>query len=520
MGQPAQFITDPGTRAVKFINNLTHTKGKFAGQKFDLRTWQESITTKVYGTIRPDGRRQYSYVYIEIPRKNGKSELAAAFALKGLMADDEAGAEVYSAAADREQASLVFNVAAQMCRNDPVLMQHVRIIDSQKRIVYPKNGSFYRALSAEAYSKHGFNASTIIYDELHAAQSRDLYDVLTTSMGAREQPLVIMITTAGYDKNSICWEMHEHAIKVRDGIIKDDSFLPIIFAADEKDDWKDPKVWYKANPALGDFRSLDEMQKKFTQALEIPAQQNIFKRLYLNIWTEQETRWLPADKWDLCGEIEFDLADLEGQPCFVGVDLSTKIDLSAISAVFPPKEKDGIWHILCQFFMPEENLQKKEKRDKVPYSEWKEKGYLITTPGNVIDYQYIEKWLQEEWGGKYSILEIGYDPWNAAQFAQGLEELGFVCKEMRQGTMTMNAPSKEFEALIVSKRLAHGNNPVLNWQSSNVNVRSDSNGNYMPKKPESGSIFRIDGIVATIIGLGVALGKDTEQPYQNGLVVL
>lgn len=284
---------------VWFINNLTHTKGEFARQPFNLRPWQAKIIQRLF-TTRADGLRQYRTCLLMLPRKNGKSELAAAVALYGLLADKELGAEVYSAASDKDQAALVFNVAAQMVRNDPELDAQVEIVDSQKRIVHRKSGSFYRAISAEAYSKHGFNCSLLVYDEIHAAQNRELWDVMTTSMGARSQPLTLAISTAGYDRHSILWELYSHAKKVAENPSLDPTFLPILYEAPIGADWTDERVWKKANPALGDFRSLEEMRIAAARAKEIPAQENTFRRLYLNQWTEQASRWLSLTAWDAC----------------------------------------------------------------------------------------------------------------------------------------------------------------------------------------------------------------------------
>lgn len=286
-------------RKVRLINQLTHTKGPFARQSFNLRSWQEDIVRHLFQT-KLDGRRQYRTCLLMMPRKNGKTELAAALAIDGLLFDGEIGGEVYSAAADKDQAALVFNVAAQMIRNDPELEAQCEIVDSQKRIVHRKSGSFYRAISAEAYSKHGFNASRVIYDELHAAPSRELWDVLTTSIGARAQPLIIAISTAGYDRHSILWELYAHAKKVAENPELDPTFLPIIYEAPIGADWTDEAIWQQANPALGDFRSLEEMQIAAARAKEIPAQENTFRRLYLNQWTEQASRWIPLPEWDAC----------------------------------------------------------------------------------------------------------------------------------------------------------------------------------------------------------------------------
>jgi phage terminase large subunit-like protein len=292
----------PAARTIRLINQLTHTKGVFAGQPFDLRPWQIRILTKLFKTRR-DRLRLYRTCLLMLPRKNGKTELAAALALYFLLFDGELGAEVYSAAADKDQAALVFNVAAQMLRNDPELFAQVEIVDSQKRVVHRKSGSFYRAISAEAYSKHGFNASAVIYDELHAASSRELWDVLTTSQGARAQPLTLAISTAGFDRHSILWELYAHAKKVAETPDLDPTFLPILYEAPIDADWTDEKVWKKANPALGDFRSLEEMRIAAARAKEIPAQENTFRRLYLNQWTEQAARWIQMPAWDACGVV-------------------------------------------------------------------------------------------------------------------------------------------------------------------------------------------------------------------------
>src|SRR5580765_8109631 len=299
MGRSPLMKETSAARAVRLINCLTHTKGPFAQQPFRLRAWQIKILRRLF-TTRRDGRRRYRTCLLMLPRKNGKTELAAALAIYFLLFDGEIGGEVYSAAADKDQAALVFDVAAQMIRHDPELEAQCELVDSQKRIVHRTSGSFYRAISAEAYSKHGFNASVVIYDELHAAPSRELWDVLSTSQGARSQPLMIAITTAGYDRHSILWELYAHAQKVAEYPELDPTFLPVLYEAPIDADWTDEKVWKAANPALGDFRSLEEMRVACARAQEIPAQENTFRRLYLNQWTEQASRWLQLTAWDAC----------------------------------------------------------------------------------------------------------------------------------------------------------------------------------------------------------------------------
>jgi phage terminase large subunit-like protein len=286
-------------RAIDIINRLTHTKGPFAGQGFNLRPWQRRIVTQLFATRR-DGLRRYRTSLLMLPRKNGKTELAAALALYFLLFDGEMGGEVYSAAADRDQASLVFNAAAMMLRNAPELLAVCEIIDSQKRIVHRASASVYRAISAEAYSKHGFNASVVIYDELHAAPNRELWDVLVTSQGARAQPLMLAISTAGFDRHSILHELYTHALAVAEDPTLDPSFLSLLFEAPKDADWRSEKVWRQCNPALGDFRSLEEMRAACARAVAIPAQENTFRRLYLNQWTEQASRWIALEAWDGC----------------------------------------------------------------------------------------------------------------------------------------------------------------------------------------------------------------------------
>jgi phage terminase large subunit-like protein len=300
----------PADRAVRLINLLSHT-GDYAGQAFTLRPWQERIVRQLFKTRR-DGLRQYRTALLMLPRKNGKTELAAAIAIYCLLFDGQQGGEIYLAAADREQAGKVYGAMVAMLRAEPELDAAVEIIESQKRIVHRASNSFCKAISAEAYSKHGFNASVVIYDELHVAPNRDLWDVLATSQGARLQPLNLAISTAGYDRNSILWELYSHAQRVRETPAIDPSFLPVLYEAPAEADWTSERVWEKANPALGDFRSLEDMRILCARAQAIPAQENTFRRLYLNQWTEQYTRWLALADWDAC-EAPIDRAALNGR---------------------------------------------------------------------------------------------------------------------------------------------------------------------------------------------------------------
>jgi len=500
--------------AIKFISALKFTKGEWAGRPFILQPWQKKFIRKLFGYVNKDGTRRYRTAYLEIPRKNGKSELAAAIALYLLFADGEPGAEIYSAAADREQASLVFNAAATMVRKSKSLSKISRIIDSQKRIVFYKKNSFYRAISSEAYSKHGFNTHAVVYDELHVAPNRDLWDTLQTSMGARRQPLMLAITTAGYDRNSICWEVHEYARQVRDGVIKDPSFLPVIYSADPEDDWTDEKVWAKANPNLGVTIKLDFLRQECQRAKEIPAYQNTFRRLYLNQWTQQDTRWIDMEAWRECGG-KVDYEELANLRCWAGVDLSTTTDISSCALVFEP-DSDGVVHVLSYNWVPRENIAARVRRDRVPYDLWAQQGHITATEGNVIDYDYIRIAITDEIKRRFPLLQVvGYDPWNATKWAIDLESEGVPVMEVRQGFKTMSPACKELERLIIGRKLRHNNNPVLTWAMNNLVVAQDPAGNIKPAKDKSTE--RIDPAVAVIIAISTMLQSEApeESAYES-----
>lgn len=501
------FDEDYAAHAEAFFEQyLRHSKGEWAGQLFVLSPWQREIVRELFGWRRiDDGTRRYRTAYIEIPRKNGKSTFAAGLALYLALCDDEPGAEVYSAAGDKDQASIVFKEASEMVRQCPELSE---ICDVQtKAIVVPNTTSVYRVLSAEAFTKHGLNAHGIIFDELHAQPNRELWDVLTTSVGARRQPLTIAITTAGYDKNSICYELHDYAQKVRDGVVEDPTFLAVIFAADPSDDWTSPATWRKANPNLGVSVSEEYLAAECKKAKELPGYENTFKRLHLNIWTEQETRWIQIRTWD-----ENDLPrrtenELRGKKCFVGLDLSTTTDVAAAVRIFP--REDGSFDVYPKFYLPAENAEKRSRRDRVPYPVWIRDGRIRATPGNVIDYDFIKSEILG-WSKVYDLREVAYDPWSATQIALQLEADGATVVPFRQGFASMSEPSKTFEKLVLAKKIRHGGDPVLRWMVSNVAIELDPAGNVKPSKKRSTE--KIDGVVALIMGIGRATLPDKNGP--------
>ena len=498
------FDKDLAQRAVDwFPRYLTHTKGRWAGSPFELLDWQKDIIGKIFGTVREDGTRQYRRVYVEVPKKQGKSEIGAGIALRLLFADNEPGAEIYSAAADRDQASIVFNVAAAMVRNNPALSSRCKIIDSTKRIIH-NNGSFYRVLSAEAHTKHGFNVHGVIFDELHAQPDRSLYDVLTVGSGdARKQPLFFFITTAGYDRNSICWEVHEYARKVRDGIIEDSSFLPVLYYADDDDDWTSEKTWAKCNPSLGVTIDIESVREACKMAQETPALENTFRQLRLNQWVKQESRFLPMRHWDACPPLT-DL-DLDGEEMYCGLDLASTTDIAALVLVHP--NEDGTFDVIPKFWIPEDSLKERSRHDASAYEGWIKCGAMEATPGNVIDYNYIRQTVTDL-SEQYQIREIAYDRWNATQLVRDLEDDGATMVPFGQGFVSMSAPTKELLNLVLAHRIRHGGHPVLRWMADNMVVRKDPAGNLKPDKEKSTE--KIDGMVALIMALDRAMRHEGE----------
>lgn len=497
-------------RAVDFFPTmLSHVKqSKFtrARAPFKLADWQDEATRLMFGCVDKDGLRRYRVVYIEVGRKNGKTTFAAGLAAYGLFADGEDGAECYCAAADRDQAALLYNVLAGMIRQNTTLANNCKIRDSVKRVIY--GGSYLKAISSEANTKHGFNSHFIICDELHAWRGRELWDVLKTSTGARAQPMIIVITTAGTDRHSICWELHEYAKKVRDKKIHDPQFLPILYSVDENADWKDETNWKLANPNYGISIDPEYMKAQCREAQNNPAYENTFRNLHLSQWTSQTTRWIQMDAWrKCCGEAEFD--PMAAKPVG-GLDLSSTTDISAWSMV--QRDDDGFFRVKWRFYLPEAMAERAEKTDGVPYRRWAEAGLVTLTRGNRIDYATIKRDVLADCE-EYGIRQIGVDPWNADYMVQELQAEGLDIVNVRQGFASLSQPSKQLEAAIADGTLLHGGNAAAEWQADNVEVDTDANGNIRPVKPKhAASGKRIDGIVATVIALAVLLEEDPASP--------
>lgn len=494
------FNEEKAERVVRFFELcLTHVKGKrFALEPFLLERWQVGIIANLFGWYRPDGTRRYREVFCYVPRKNGKSLLAAGAADAVLFQDGEPGAEIYSAAGDEEQATIVFDMAKQMILQDDVLSSSAEVFT--KAITY-KGGTF-QPVTSKAKTKHGFNAHMIVIDELHAHDSPELIDVLETSMGTRTDPITFCITTADYERpNSVCNEKHDYAKKVRDGDVDDPYFLPAIWETDKEADWTAPEVWAEANPNLGVSVSLEYLQEKCNRAQSIPRFENEFKRLHLNMRTEQDERFLPIELWDACGE-PIDIEALEGRDCVCGMDLSATTDISAIVLVFKDEGDTGIGYTLLPFlYIPKRAAAARAVRDKVRYKEWLASGLLLETVGSedVVDHQYLVAQVVEL-SKRFKIREVALDPANATAVASMLESENIERVMFGQSFLYMNAPTKELERLIISEKLRHGGHPVLRWMAKNLAVDTDHSGRLRPSKKKS--FEKIDGMVAAIMAIG------------------
>ncbi len=496
-----------------FPDCLKHVEGALAGQPFFLEDWEKAIVANLFGWKRPDGTRRYRTAFIFIPRKNGKTPLVAGINCYVLFCDPEIGQQNYLAAAETDQATLVFRHATGMIEAEPMMDSKCTIYGKHatnqvRRVVVPETSSFMVVLSGDAKSKDGQNPHLVTVDELHAQPSRKLVDVLRTGMASanRRQSMFIYITTSDYERVSICNEEYDYACKVRDDDpgFEDPTYLPVIYEADKKDDWTAESTWEKANPNIDISVSREYLRSECRKAQLIPARENEFKRLHLNLRTEQVTRWLPMDAWDKCNA-PFTAESLKGRECFGGLDLSSKIDITSLALVFPPLDEADIWRVLFWFWVPGDTMEARYRQDKVPYPVWYKQGFIEKTQGNVVDYSFIRKRVNEL-NKIYSIQDVGFDPYNATHLAQELADHdGIPMVEFRQGFISMNEPSKELERLTISQQISHNGNPVIRWMASNVAARIDPAGNIKPDKEKSKD--KIDGVVSEIMGIGRALAN-------------
>jgi phage terminase large subunit-like protein len=508
------FDPDEAQRRIDFFPRcLCHIEGPKAGEPFVLEPWQQSYIANLFGWQRKDdsGRtvRRYRESLCYLPRGNGKTTISAGITLSCLLLDNEGGAQCYSAAAEREQAALLMRHAANMIRRAPALDKRCKIYETYKSIVLKSDpASFYRALSADAHTKHGYNAHCVVIDELHAQPNRDLVDVLVSSTRKkRAQPLIVYITTADWLRESICNEVYEYACKVRDGMVSNPRFLPAIYEAKPSDDWQhDEKVWHKANPNLGTSIAVEDFREAVQKAVDIPAQQNTVLRLHFNIRTQNESLAIPSDQWVRCGHGCTDpmawrqakLLSLRGRPCFAGLDLGAVNDLTAFVCYFP-EESPRV--VLPWFWVTADAIERRRKQ-RVTYDQWVQAGFMTQTEGNVTDYDVVRRDVLDI-ASNFQVQELGVDRlFQGAQLCTQLAQDGLNIKAFGQGFISMAMPCKRILEMVAAAELDHGANPVLSWHAGNAATETDAAGNIKFSKSKSSE--KIDGIVALAQGVGLA----------------
>lgn len=493
---------------------LRHTKGKFAGKPFVCLDWQREMLRELFGWRRVDnGLRRYRTAYISTAKKNGKTTTLAGLALYLTIADGEAGAECYSVASDVSQASIAFREAQLMVNANHQLRSAVKTNTTRRQITCPQNSGFYRVLPGDGFRTEGINAHAILFDELHSQRNRLLYDALRWAGAAREQPLFIATTTAGFDKNSICHEMYSHAQRVAADWKYDPTFFSFICEAEEGADWKDEKSWKAANPSWGLTIDPQAFANDFREAEASTQRENAFRRYRLNQWVAQETRFLNMDAWAACSGGP--AKPTAGRQCWVGLDLATSLDTSAMVAVFADEDDEGkeVYDVVCRFWLPEENAKQRELRDKVPYLTWAKDpaNGLTFTPGDVTDFDFIRRDIVA-FAKEHDVKVIHLDRWNATQLAtqlsdqDGLNVVGFT-----QSMAHLSAPTKMLENLVLSKRIRHAGNKVLEFHANNCSVKTDPSGNIRPVKPKKNSTQRVDGIVSLVMALAGLSSQRAEQ---------
>lgn len=489
------FDKEEAVRVMEFIEMLQHTKGVWSGSTIKLEPFQKFLVVNLFGWkyVESDFRR-YRNAYISMARKNAKTTLAAALGVYMAFADGEGGSEVFCIATKRDQAKIAWEIARSMVRKDPALREVVNAYHSSLEY----DGSVFKPLSSDDKSEDGHSPHFAIIDEYHQHQTAGMLDAMLSGMGSRMQPMTLIITTAGVDKSVPCFEEEEYAKDILNGIKTNDEYFAMIYTLDDDDDYADEKVWRKANPNLDVSLTRKYLESRVALALSSPSKTNDVLTKNFNIWTTAKSRWLNYIKWQ-ANNTKFEWSELEGKTAYGGLDLSTSIDLTAFALNFPPTKTGEKHRKLYRFFLPEDGIDDKERQDKVPYRRWAEQGYLILTPGEVIDYSWIETEIKKL-GKIYTIKEIAFDPYNALNIVSNLSDEGFDMVQYRQGFVTMNLAVRNYERLVVSNLMETNDNPIMNWMISNAEIITDSNGNMKIDKPKRGkSTKRIDGVIADLM---------------------
>ncbi|MBF0232498.1 MAG: terminase large subunit [Desulfamplus sp.] len=503
-GEGFYLDVDAGSRAISFIETLcTHCRGPLKGQSFILEPFLKSIVGHLYGWRHEDtGLRRYRELLLLVPRKNAKTLLSAALGLLELVMGDPNSPEIIVASGTRDQARNLHESCKMMIANEPEFQKRLKVFKND--IKNPSNDGILRVVSSEAFALHGQNVSCAIVDETHVCD-REMVETLGTSQGARLEPLMMNLSTAGSDRHTILWEKREYAVKVRDNVIDDPAFLPVLYEAPQDADWTDPAVWALANPNLGRSIFPDFLKRECSRAMESPAFESTFRRLYLNQWTESDNPWLSMGRFDEC--LTDAMPDLTGRPCYGGLDLSSTQDLSAFVCVFPPQSEGEPFYVMPWAWVPGDTILERSNRDKVPYQAWESQGYIERTPGRVIDYAYILNRIQR-CAADYDLRGVCFDRWGSAKLVQQLDEAGITMIEFGQGFKSMSPPTKELMKLILEQKITFPDNPVLRWCCSNMVLDEDPAGNLKPNKGKS--IEKIDVMVALIMALDAGI-RNTNQ---------
>lgn len=513
------FDADAAQRAIRFISMLRQSKGKWGrggGQPLILEPWQQFIVWNAFGWIRDNGFRRFRTIWLEVGRKNGKSTLGAAIGLYLAFADNEPAAEVYSVSTKRDQSRIVHAEAIRFVRKNPILKKHVKIYKDNLSI--EQTASKYMPLGGDSDSTDGLNVHGVIADEIHQWKSREMWEVMETATGSREQPMFVAITTAGVDRTGICWEKHAYTQKIltgwEDKSYEDDSWFGMIYSLDEEDDWRDESCWIKSNPNLGVSKYLDDLQMKAKRAGEMTAALNNFLRRELNVWVHGATKWMNMDKWRECaGDVPaLEMPDhLEGATAYCGLDLSSTSDITAFVMVF--LDEDDNVRVVPRFWIPEDQALIRTRDQGVKYQQWIDEGYIESTPGNVLDYDWVYESIERD-AKQFNIDQIAFDPWGASRVVQDLEKRGFQVVTFRQGGVSMNPPMQELERAVLKGKIIHGNNPVLTWMADNLVARVGPTGLLKPDKAKSTE--KIDGMVALLMALDLALRHpETKSVYET-----
>lgn len=506
-----RFNIEAAERVCQFIELMPHVKGEKASARelIKLEDWQCFILTTVFGWVDAAGYRRFKTVYTEVPRKNAKSTLSSGVALYMLAADGEAGAEVYSAATTREQARIVFGDARQMVLRSPDMREALGVQASTHSVFQTDTGSSFKALSRDQDGNlDGLNVHCGIVDELHGHKDRGVWDVLLTATGARRQPLLWAITTAGFNRAGICFEQRTYVTKLLERVAEDEAYFGCIWTIDEDDDPFDPASWAKANPNWGVSVMPESIERNARVALQMASAQNNFLTKHLNVWVNADTSWMNMAAWEAAADADLEEAAFEGEDCIVACDLATRTDIAPVMRLYTRRADDGQVHYYAfgRYFLPEEAA---EDGRSSHYAGWAREGRMVLTPGQVTDFSYIEDEIRDL-ARRVRVTDAAFDPWQAAQIMQRLQAEGLPVLEYRQTVQNMSAPMKELEALVLSGRFHHDGDPVLAWMVSNVVCHTDAKGNVYPRKEQPQN--KIDGVVALIMALGRALAAEFSEP--------